>query len=86
MEEHKEAECQEDQWNEMNFILTNHAKKRMFERNIKINQIQKAINFPDYTIKKENKIECHKKFKNKLLVIVYTKEGKFIKIITVIWK
>jgi len=70
----------------MNFILTNHAKKRMTERDIKINQIQETIDFPDYTIKKEDKTEFHKKFKDKKLVIIAIQEGKFIKIVTVVWK
>lgn len=49
-------------------------------------QIQETVDFPDYTISKENKIEVYKKINNKLLKIVYVKEGKFIKIITLIWK
>ena len=70
----------------MNIILTNHAKERMVERGIKIEQISKCCDFPDYTISKGNKIEAYKKFENKLLKVIYLKEGKFIKIITIIWK
>lgn len=70
----------------MNLILTEHAKKRMSERGIKINQIENTITFPDYTIKKENRIEAYKKIKDNLLNVIYIQEGKFIKIVTVIWK
>ena len=70
----------------MNLIFTNHAKQRMIERGIKINEIQEAIDFPDYTINKDGKIESYKNINSKHLKIIYSKEGKFIKIITVIDK
>ncbi len=70
----------------MKLIFTNHAKQRIKERKIILQQIQETIDFPDYKISKENKIEAYKKIDNKLLKIVYIKEGKFIKIITLIWK
>jgi hypothetical protein len=62
-------------------ILTNHAKQRMQERGISIEEIKENIDFPDYTIKKGNKIESIKKD----IKVLYTKD-KFIKIITVIKK
>lgn len=40
----------------MDFFLTNHAKKRMIERKIKLEEITDTINFPDYTITKDNKL------------------------------
>jgi hypothetical protein len=70
----------------MTLIFTNHAKKRMIERDIKLEEVQKAVDMPDYTISKENKVESFKKIGNKNLKIVYSKEGKFIKVITVIDK
>ncbi len=70
----------------MKFILTNHAKERMIERGIKQEEIQEAIDFPDYTINKDEKIESFKNINNKHLKIVYSNEGKFIKVITVIDK
>jgi len=69
----------------MEFILTKHAMKRMIERNISIETIKDTINFPDYTIKKHN-IEAYKQINNKTLKVVYIQKGKFIKIITLIWK
>ncbi len=69
----------------MKIILTIHAKKRMIERNIKMEDIREAIDFPNYTIIKGNKTEAYKKIGNKNLKIVYIK-NKFIKIITLIKK
>ena len=65
-------------------IFTKHAKQRMLEREINMKEIQETINFPDYTINQGNKIEAHKKMKDKTLKIVYQKSNKFIKIITLI--
>lgn len=70
----------------MNLILTNHAKKRLIERNVKIEDIKTAIEFPDYTITKDNKKEAYKRIKGKVLNVVYSKEDKYIKVITLIWK
>jgi len=70
----------------MKLIFTNHAKQRMIERGIKLEEIQNTIDFPEYTIRKNKKIEAHKKIDNKTLKIIYIEEGKFIKIITLIWK
>jgi hypothetical protein len=70
----------------MNLIFTNHAKQRMIERSINLEEVKEAIDFPDYTISKENKIESYKKINNKNLKVIYSKEGKFIKIITIIDK
>jgi len=56
----------------------------MFERGIKIKEIQETIEFPDYTIVKGNKTEAYKKIENKNLKVVY--KNKFIKIITLILK
>lgn len=58
----------------------------MIERDIKIEEVQETIYFPDYTVSKGNKIESFKKIGNKNLKIVSLKEGKFIKVITVIDK
>ena len=68
----------------MIFIFTNHAKERMIERNISEKEVREVIEFPDYTVSKDDKIEAHKKINNKNLKIIYYKEGKFIKIATVI--
>jgi hypothetical protein len=70
----------------MKLIFTNHAKQRMIERDIKIEEVQETIDFPDYTVSKEGKIESFKKISNKNLKIIYSKESKFIKVITVIDK
>jgi len=68
----------------MKWILTKHAKKRMLERNIKLEEIQEVIEVPDYTVKKNSIIEAHRKIGNKSLKVVYAKEDNFINVITVI--
>lgn len=68
----------------MGLIFTNHAKERMSERGIKIEDVQEIIDMPDYTIKKDGKVEAYKKINSQNFKIVYENKGKFIKIITVI--
>ena len=70
----------------MEFIFTNHARKRVVERKISKEQIQETIDFPDYTIRKDGKTESYKKIENKTLKIIYVLKGKFIKIVTLMWK
>jgi len=70
----------------MELILTDHTKKRMRERNIKFAEIKNALEMPDYSIKKEGKSEVIKRIDNKELKIVYVNEGKFIKILSVMWR
>jgi len=45
----------------MEIIFTKHAQQRMLERGIKLEQIKNTIDFPEYTISKNNKIEAYKK-------------------------
>ena len=66
----------------MKIILTDHAKQRMIERSITFDEINNVLNFPDYSVTKENKVECHKDN----LKIVYISKDKFIRIVTVIKK
>lgn len=54
----------------MDIILTKHAKKRLIKRAIKIEQIKETINFPNYKIYKNNKIEAFKEINNKLLKVI----------------
>tara|TARA_Y100000310_G_scaffold86155_1_gene83004 strand:- start:802 stop:1014 length:213 start_codon:yes stop_codon:yes gene_type:complete len=70
----------------MEIILTKHARKRMIERGIKLNEVEEVVNLPDYTIKQKDNIESYKIINNRTLKIVHRKEHKFIKIITVIEK
>lgn len=70
----------------MELILTNHAKKRMAERGIKLEQIKEVIDFPTYTTRKDSKIEAYKEINGKTLKVVYIQKAKFIKITTLIWK
>ena len=70
----------------MKIILTDHTKKRMRERDINISNIKETIDIPDYTIRKNGKIEALKTMNNKSLKVVYIEKGKFIKIISVMWR
>ncbi|MBU2562349.1 MAG: DUF4258 domain-containing protein [Nanoarchaeota archaeon] len=70
----------------MRIILTKHAQKRMIERNIKMKEIIETIDMPNYTITKNGKIESYRIINYRTLKVVYSKKGKFIKIITLIWK
>jgi SH3-like domain-containing protein len=60
----------------------------MTERNINLEEVQETIEMPEYTVTKNNKVEAHKNLDNKSMKIVYSKEGNFIKVITVVdkWK
>jgi hypothetical protein len=70
----------------MKIILTKHAKQRLIERKINIDDVKETIDFPEYTIKKNGKVEAYKRFGNNTLKVVYAEEGKFKKIITLILK
>jgi hypothetical protein len=70
----------------MKIVLSHHAKKRLIERGIKMQDIQDTIEIPEYTISRGDKKEAYKKINSKLLKAVYVKEDKYIKIITLIWK
>ena len=54
----------------MTLIFTNHAKQRIMERNIKIEEVQEAIDLPDYTISKEDKKEAFKKMFLILFILI----------------
>jgi len=70
----------------MNIILSHHAKTRMVERGIPLEDIKTTINFPDYTISKEGKKEAFKKINNKILRVIYLEINNYIKVITLMWK
>ena len=70
----------------MKIILSYHAKKRLFERKIRLQDVIDSIEMPDYTISKGNKKEAYRKINNKILKTVYMIKEKYIKVITVIWK
>ncbi len=61
-------------------------KKRLIERGMKMQDIQEAIDIPDYTVSKGNKKEAYKKVNGKTIKVIYAKEYKYINVITVIWK
>ena len=70
----------------MGIVLSYHAKKRLIERGIKMQDVKETVEIPDYTISKANKKEAYKKIKDKTLKVVYSEEDKYIKVITLILK
>jgi hypothetical protein len=70
----------------MKIIYTDHASKRMRERNISSSQIEETLILPDYTVRKSHKIEAHKQLEGKKLKVVYIEGDKYIKVITLMWK
>ncbi|MEK6871664.1 MAG: DUF4258 domain-containing protein [Nanoarchaeota archaeon] len=58
----------------MNLIYSEHAQKRMKERQIKKVWVEECIYIPDYSIKKEKIIESHKKINNQVLRVVWAQE------------
>ena len=70
----------------MKIILSYHAKKRVNERDIKMEEIIETIEMPDYTISKENKKEAYKKIGDRTLKVVHVIEDKYIKVVTLMWK
>ena len=70
----------------MKLEFSKHAKQRMIERGIKLEQIKETMELPDYTIRKGSKVEAYKNLSNKTLKVIYSQEDSFINVITVIWK
>ena len=62
--------------------LSRHARKRVFERNIEMTKIKRAIRFPNYKIIRGLEIEAFLDSENKTLKVVYVRKAKYIKIIT----
>ncbi len=70
----------------MKIILTNHAKKRLIERKIKIEEVLETIEMPNYTITKGKLREVFRKINNQTLKVVYSVEDKYINVISIMWK
>ncbi len=70
------------------YILTDHAKQRMEERNISVKDLKIALEYPDISYKgKRGEINVVKKIgKAKTIRVVYVLEGKKKIIITAMLK
>jgi len=71
----------------MKIILTNHAKKRMRQRGVGLDEIKKTIRYPDSV---KSQPEPHKKraskiFGRRTLDVVYEENNGRHIIVTVIW-
>lgn len=70
----------------MKITLSFHAKQRLKERKVPLESVKDTVSMPDYTVSKENKTEAYRKFKERTLKVVYSKEDSYIKVITLMWK
>lgn len=70
------------------YILADHAKKRMEERNISVKDLKNVLEFPDISYKgKRGEINLVKKIrKDKIMRVVYVPKGKKKIIITAMLK
>ncbi len=64
------------------YIFSNHAKKRLYERDITEEQVKITIQNADHIIKRFGETEAFKKFGTKLLKVVYAEMENYIKVIT----
>ena len=65
-------------------IFSNHAAKRMFERDVSARDVELAIEMPDYKIVRGSEVEAYKRFSHTTLKVVYAEIESFIKVITVV--
>ena len=70
------------------YILTNHAKKRMEERNISVKDLKNVLEFPDISYQgKRGEINLVKETqKGKTIRVIYVPKGKKKIIITAMLK
>jgi hypothetical protein len=65
--------------------FSKHAAKRMFERDIGVQEVTLTVETPDYKIVRGYEIEAYKKFAGETLKVIYEKTESFIKVVTVVW-
>lgn len=70
-----------------NIILTHHARLRLSQRNINIDDIKKCLNNPDFKdILEEEKQKAIKNIDGRKLLVIYKRIGNIYLIITVYYK
>lgn len=67
----------------MRIQFSHHAKKRMIERGISLEDVRRALEMPDYTVTHTSTKEVSCRIEAKTLKIVYTEEDNYINVITV---
>jgi len=68
------------------YVFSDHAKKRLLERDINEESVKFVVENPDYTLNRfEDEIEAIKKMNGKSLKVVYVERENFIKVITLYW-
>lgn len=70
----------------MRIILTNHARLRAKERDISFLEIVDAMLNPDVVDEQGNNISCFKKKKEEKLLLVYTKDEEWNRIVVTVIK
>ena len=58
----------------------------MRERGIKDSYVLECVEIPDYCVNSRGIFESHRKIEGKLLRVVWTRQDKFIKVISVMWR
>jgi hypothetical protein len=66
----------------MNIVYTIHAKKQMMKRKIHEVWVEETIKWPDQTIINGNKIEAIRRVTKHPLKVIYVREERYLKIIT----
>ena len=69
------------------YVFSDHAKRRLLERDINEETVKFVIEKPDYTLNRfRDEIEAIKKMNGETLKVVYVEKENFIKVITLYWK
>jgi len=68
------------------YVFSDHAKRRLLERDINEETVKFVIERPDYTLNRfRDEIEAIKKMNGETLKVVYVEKENFIKVITLYW-
>jgi len=68
------------------YVFSDHAKRRLLERDINEETVKFVIEKPDYTLNRfRDEIEAIKKMNGETLKVVYVEKENFIKVITLYW-
>ena len=71
----------------MRLILTQHARKRIRERNVFVRWIRAAVQFPDQIVELgDGRREAIKRIDNNTLHVIYSNAPNGVVVITVLWE
>jgi len=69
----------------MEVIFTEHAKQKLEKRKIIEDEAINTIKYPEKLYKREGKYYAQKDIVRGKIEVIYTKEDKYIKVITIYW-